>query len=189
MAAALQGQSPAGEVLVSEATRRLIARGFDTEPLPPARLPSAGESVQVFRVVGPLDSRALAIPLVGREGELGLLFQRWQLVQAGESQVVLVSGEPGIGKSRLVSALREELGDQDRRWLVWYGAAHSQSTPFHSVIESLRRSVLRPARSPAEELELLEKTLRRYGLSVEDDLPILAALLSLPLPAGSAPRR
>jgi tetratricopeptide (TPR) repeat protein len=194
VAASLQEAAPAGEVVVSEATRRLISRGFETEPLPPARLRSSGmeESVPAFRVVAPLDSSehafaAAAVPLVGREGELGVLRQRWQLVQEGESQVALVSGEPGIGKSRLVRALRESLGDQAPRWLFWYGAAHAHSSPFHPIVKSLRRSVLGSARSPEEELARLEDALCRYGLSVEDDLPILASLLSLPPPAG-APR-
>ncbi|HEY4575144.1 MAG TPA: AAA family ATPase, partial [Thermoanaerobaculia bacterium] len=190
VAAGLQEAAPAGEVVVSEATRRLISRGFETAPLPPARLRSSGleESVPAFRVVAPLEPSeptAAAAPLIGREGELGVLCQRWQLVQEGESQVALVSGEPGIGKSRLVGALRERLGDQVPRWLSWYGAAHAHSSPFHPIVQWLRRSLPGSPRSPEEELARLEDALRRYGLSVEDDLPLLASLLSLPLPAGA----
>ncbi|HEY4597669.1 MAG TPA: AAA family ATPase, partial [Thermoanaerobaculia bacterium] len=147
------------------------------------------ESVPAFRVVAPLEPSeatiAAAVSLVGREGELGVLCQRWQLVQEGESQVALVSGEPGIGKSRLVSALRERLGDQVPRWLSWYGAAHAHSSPFHPIVQWLRRSLPGSPRSAEEELPRLEDALRRYGLSVEDDLPLLASLLSLPLPAGA----
>src|SRR6185369_12780927 len=76
------------------------------------------------------------------------------------------------------SALREKLGDQVPRWLCWYGAAHAHSSPFHPIVKWLRRSLPGSPRSPEEEL-------RRYGLSVEDDLPILASLMALPLPAGA----
>jgi serine/threonine protein kinase/tetratricopeptide (TPR) repeat protein len=191
LATRIQSLAPAGEVLVSEVTRRLIARSFETEPLPAVRLPGAEESVPVFRVGAPLDTPEQAfrasMPLVARKGELGVLVQRWELVEAGESQIVLVSGEGGIGKSRLVHALREELGGSAPRWLLCYGVAHARSSPYFAVIDLLRRSWLAAARSPAGELALLEGLLRQYGLPVADDLPILALLLLLPLSAGSVP--
>ncbi|HYX23129.1 MAG TPA: AAA family ATPase, partial [Thermoanaerobaculia bacterium] len=188
LATGIQSLAPAGEVLVSEATRRLIARSFDTAPLPAARLAGAEGSVPVFQIRAPLAAPEAAfrtsVPLVAREAELGVLVQRWELVEAGESQTVLVSGEGGIGKSRLVHALRQALGDLAPRWLLCYGVAHARSSPFFAVIDLLRRSWLAAARSPAEELAVLEDLLRQYGLPA-DDLPILALLLSLPPPEGT----
>ncbi|MEA2605220.1 MAG: hypothetical protein QOF89_6212 [Acidobacteriota bacterium] len=189
LATGLQSLAPAGEVLVSEATRRLIARSFETERLPAVRFPGTEESVPVFRLRAPLDGPEqglrTAVPLIARELEVDVLVQRWELVQGGESQVVLISGEGGIGKSRLVHGLREELGRLAPRWLHCYGVAHARSSPFFAVIDLLRRSWLASARSPAEELAILEGLLRQYGLPVPDDLPILALLLSLPLPEGT----
>jgi class 3 adenylate cyclase/tetratricopeptide (TPR) repeat protein len=191
LATGLQGLAPAGEVLVSDATRRLIARSFETERLPSVRFPGLEESVPVFRLRAPLDASEqgarTAVPLVAREVEVDVLVQRWELVQAGESQVVLISGEGGIGKSRLVHGLREELGGLAPRWLLCYGVAHARSSPFFAVIELLRRYWLASAHSPAEELAVLEALLRQYGLPVADNLPILALLLSLPLPDGTVP--
>lgn len=142
------------------------------------------------RVYGELEAREKAsrpsVPLVGREGELKVLLQRWTLVQTGESQVVLISGEAGIGKSRLVDALREALAGDSIRWLSCYGAAHARSSPFQAVIDLLRRNWLRPAASPADELALLEALLLEYDLP-SDDLPFLAGLLSLPPSGVTAP--
>ncbi len=191
LATGLQGLAPAGEVLVSEATRRLIARSFETERLPSFRFPGTEESVPVFRIRASLDASEqglrTSVPLVAREVEIDILVQRWELVQAGESQVVLISGESGIGKSRLVYGLREELGGLAPRWLLCYGVAHARSSPFFAILDLLRRSWLASAHSPAEELAILENLLRQYGLPVADDLPILALLLSLPLPEGTVP--
>ncbi|HEX6901156.1 MAG TPA: protein kinase [Thermoanaerobaculia bacterium] len=167
----------------------------DEDTLPMAPPLAAGEkrqvtAVPVFPAGGELDAPGKTPrpsgPLVGREGELKVLLQRWTLVQAGESQVVLISGEAGIGKSRLVGALREELAADAIRWLTCYGAAHARSSPFQAVIDFLRRNWLRPAASPADELTLLEALLLDYGLP-SDDLPFLAGLLSLPPPDGTAP--
>ncbi len=167
----------------------------EDDTLPLTRPLAAGEkrqatAVPVSRVRDELDAPEKAsspfVPLVGREGEVKVLLQRWTLVQAGESQVVLISGEAGIGKSRLVGALREELAGDSVRWLTCYGAAHARSSPFQAVIDLLRRNWLRPAASPADELALLEALLLEYGLP-GDDLPFLAGLLSLPPPEGTAP--
>lgn len=191
LAMGIQDQAPAGQVWLSEATRRLIARSFETESLAPLRLPGVEGNVPVFRVGAPLDVPAQeflkSVSLVAREGELELLLQRWELVQGGESQVVLISGETGIGKSSLVHELRRTLGELAPRWLLGYGAAHARNSPFFAFIEMLRRYSLAAARSPAEELSILEGLLRQYGMPVADDLPILALLLSLPRPEGTVP--
>jgi serine/threonine protein kinase/tetratricopeptide (TPR) repeat protein len=188
VATSIQSVASAGEVLVSEATRRLTAKSFETEGVLPG-VSSTGGSTSVFRIRAPLNASEQAfrtsVPLIARDGELDMLRQRWGLVQGGESQVVLISGEGGIGKSTLVHALRRALGGLAPRWLLCYGVTHARSSPFFAVIEMLRRYWLASARSAAEELAILERLLVQYGLPVADDLPILALLLSLPLPAGT----
>jgi len=189
VATSIQSLASPGEVLVSENTRRLTAKSFETEGLPPGPLPGVGDCTPVFRIRAPLNAFEQAFrtsaPLIAREGELDMLRQRWELVQGGESQVILISGEGGIGKSSLVYALRRALGGLAPRWLLCYGVAHARSSPFFAVIEMLRRHWLASARSADEELDILERLLVQYGLPVADDLPILALLLSLPLPAGT----
>jgi serine/threonine protein kinase/tetratricopeptide (TPR) repeat protein len=190
VATSIQSMASPGEVLVSENTRRLTAKSFETEGVfPGGSLP--GGSTSVFRIRAPLNAFEEAFrtsaPLIAREGELDMLRQRWELVQGGESQVILISGEGGIGKSSLVHALRKGLDGLAPRWLLCYGVAHARSSPFFAVIEMLRRYWLASARSAAEELAILERLLGQYGLPVADDLPILALLLSLPLPEGAVP--
>src|SRR6185436_11435530 len=115
LTAALQDLAPAGDVLVTAASRPLIARAFLTEDLPAARLPGSAGPVAVSRVLGEADPRQEEdeplTPLVGRESELELLLDRYRLARSGTGQAVMISGEPGIGKSRLVKDLRDRLGE------------------------------------------------------------------------------
>ncbi|SCB55731.1 Adenylate cyclase, class 3 [Bradyrhizobium shewense] len=128
LAARLQALAEPGQVVIAESTYRLLGRLFDVEDPGRRRLAGFGEPLRVLRVLGQsaAEDRFEAlhgmglVPLVGREQELALLLDRWERVGDGEGQVVLLSGEPGIGKSRLVRALRERLARETartRRWL------------------------------------------------------------------------
>ena len=120
LAARLQSLADPNEVIISEGTRRLLGGLFEFEDLGGQSLKGLAAPVKVFRVLGPgqAESRFEAFhgrrpePLVGRAAELSLLLDRWQRATAGEGQVVFLSGEPGIGKSRLVLALRERLANE-----------------------------------------------------------------------------
>ncbi|HKH43042.1 MAG TPA: protein kinase [Thermoanaerobaculia bacterium] len=191
LATGLQSLAPAHGVLASEATQRMIVKSFATEALPSVQLPGFAGPVAAWQVSAPLeafDKTPIALtPLVGREREIDLVLQRWQMTQAGEGQALLVGGEAGIGKSRLLRTFRERLTDRGPWWLACYGSAYAGSSPFFPVIDLLQRQWLQPAASPEEELAHLEDLLRRHDLPVAETLPLFAALLSLPLPEHLPP--
>src|SRR5262249_59925194 len=112
--ARLQALARPGTLVVADGTRRQLGTLFEIEDVGPQRLGGFGEPQPAWRVVGEsgVVSRFEALrsgttPLIGRDEELGLLLRRWQQAKSGEGRVVLVSGEPGIGKSRLTAALSQ----------------------------------------------------------------------------------
>jgi predicted ATPase len=123
-------------------------------------------------------------PLVGREHEYGLLCERWERVKAGAGQVVLLSGEPGIGKSRLVEALKETIEYEGAWCLELRCSPYAQNSALHPVIEHLQRVLrFRPEDAPEEKLRKLVEATHASLLQTEA-LPLVAALLSLPHPEG-----
>src|SRR4029453_10634359 len=99
-------------------------------------------------------------PLVGRDLEVGLLHERWTQATAGAGQVVLLSGEPGIGKSRLVQELKDQLAHEEGTRIEFRCSPYHQNSPLHPIIEHLQR-MLEFARedAPAAKLEKLQHTL------------------------------
>ena len=131
-------------------------------------------------------------PLVGREQEVGLLRERWAQVKDGLRQVVLLSGEAGIGKSRLVQVLQEHVAAEPQAWLTpCQCSPYYQNTALYPLIDLLERVALRFEReeSPPQKLRKLEGFLVQYGLPLADTVPLFTALLSLPLPADYTPLR
>ena len=129
-------------------------------------------------------------PLVGREQEVGLLRERWAQVKDGLGQVVLLSGEAGIGKSRLVQVLKEQVAAEPQAWLT-----PCQCSPYHqnTRLVSADRSAgaggaaLRAGGDPRAEAAQTGGVLVQYGLPLAEAVPLFAALLSLPLPTEYAP--
>jgi len=129
-------------------------------------------------------------PLVGREQEVGLLLERWAKVKDGFGQVVLLSGEVGIGKSRLVEVLKEHVATDPQAWLT-----PCQCSPYHHnsvlypIIDLLERVVLQFERdeTPQQKRSKLEGLLVQHGLSLAEAVPLFASLLSLPLGSSYAP--
>jgi predicted ATPase len=134
-------------------------------------------------------SRGLT-PLVGREQEVALLLERWEQVRDGVGQVVLLSGEAGIGKSRLVQVLQAHVATDPQAWLIpCQGSPYHQNSALYPVIDLLERVVLQFERdaSPQQKLDKVEGFLVQYGLSLPEAVPLFAALLSIPLSSRYAP--
>ena len=148
LAARLQAIAGPGEVVIAPVTRRLIGRVFELEPLAPRRLKGIAGPVAAFRVVaeGAAESRFAAqhgdvlSRLIGREEELALLLGRWQRARSGEGQVLLLQGEPGIGKSRLVEALREMTRENGRYCLRYQASPHHRNSALWPVAKQLERA-------------------------------------------------
>jgi class 3 adenylate cyclase/tetratricopeptide (TPR) repeat protein len=149
LAARLQALAPPGGLLIAETTRRLVGDLFEYEDLGAADLKGFDAGVPIWRVLRPsqVESRfealragAAATPLIGRDEELDLLLRRWQRAAAGEGQLVLLSGEPGIGKSRLTAALEERLRETRHTRLRYFCSPHHQDSALYPFITQLERA-------------------------------------------------
>jgi class 3 adenylate cyclase/predicted ATPase len=203
LAARLQEVAPPGVVVISEATRRLVGGLFEVEETAPYALKGFADPLRAYRVVGvgrtedrfeALHGGAVA-PLVGRSQELALLFERWERAKDGEGQVVLLSGEAGIGKSRLLCALRESLAQEQFMPLSHYCSPFRQNTALHPVVDLLERAAeFARDDAPTRRLEKLEVLLAQGTANVRDATPLVAALLAIPFegrypPLGLTPQR
>ena len=127
-------------------------------------------------------------PLVGRDEEVALMQRRWDQATTGTGQVVLLSGEAGIGKSRLVQVLKEHITSAPHTSIEWRGSPYHQQSVLYPVIDHLQRLLRRHHNaSPDEPLPTLEAVLTASGMALPEAVPLLAALLSLPLPDSYPP--
>jgi class 3 adenylate cyclase/tetratricopeptide (TPR) repeat protein len=188
VAARIQNLATSGTVVVSEATWRLIEGFFTAEPLGMQVLKGVSRPIPLYRIVAaiaitnPFDARVARslTPLVSRDVELSFLRQRWQQATDGEGQIVLVQGEAGIGKSRLMRVFREELAGADARIITLSCSAHHQASAFYPLIEPLSRALDLVSREGAEvRLGKLTAFLDRLSLPVDRLRPPLAALLGV----------
>jgi predicted ATPase len=188
IAARLQALAGPGSVVISRSSRRLLGGLFELLDLGPVRLKGVAEPLSAFRVEreGRAEGRFDALhgehltPLVGREHELGILLERWAWARDGDGQVVLIAGEPGIGKSRLLRTLRERLGDEPHTPLSHYCSPHHTNSAFYPVIDLLERAArLERGESPEAQLAKLETMLGGAGERLEEAVPLIAALLGV----------
>ncbi|MBW2389830.1 MAG: TOMM system kinase/cyclase fusion protein, partial [Deltaproteobacteria bacterium] len=194
IAARLEGFAAPRTVVISNATLQLVAGLFVTEDLGTPDLKGISEPIRVHRVVQPsgvtsrLDRAPTLTPFVGREQELGLLLDRFEQAQEQRGQAVLIGGEAGIGKSRLVHRLREQLCDAPHTWLECRTSPYTQSSALHPVIEMLETALGFEHQDASEaKLERLERGLAHVGLELTKAVPLFASLLSLRLPDRYAP--
>src|SRR5271156_5080290 len=187
LAARLQALAAPNTLVISEATRRQIGGLFDLEDLGPQRLAGFAEMQRAWRVLGESGevSRVEALrsggtPPLGRDEEVDLLVRRWQQAKPGEGRVVLISGEPGIGKSRLTAALSERLAGEPHTRLRYFCSPHHQDSALYPFIVQLERAArFARADTPDERLDKLQALLAP-GAHGDDDIALLAELLSLP---------
>jgi class 3 adenylate cyclase/predicted ATPase len=191
VAARLQRLASPDTIVISGATQRLIQGVFACQDVGTHTLDGVPAPVNVFHVLREHDAQSrldIAVsagftPLVGREQEVALLLERWAKVKEGQGQVVLVSGEPGIGKSRLVQVLRERVSGEQPILAEWHGSPYHTQSPLYPVITQLQRRLgWRQEDSPHERLRKLEAAVDERGLVLPEAVPLLASLLSLPLP-------
>jgi class 3 adenylate cyclase len=188
LAARLQALAEPGAVVIAAGTRRLIGDLFDYRDLGAVEVKGIGGTVPAWQVLRPsavasrfeaLHGSALS-PLIGRDEEIDLLLRRWARVKAGDGKVVLVSGEAGLGKSRITAALAERLHAEPHIRLRYFCSPYYQDSALFPFIDQLGRAAgfVRDD-PPAAKLEKLDALLARAAPS-DEDAAFLADLLSLP---------
>jgi predicted ATPase len=191
VAARLLGEAEPNTVVVSAATLRLVQGIFVTRDLGAREMKGVEEPLHVHQVVRPSGTRSRLdvagatglTPLVGRDQELMLLEDRWAQVREGWGQAVLISGEAGIGKSRLMQAFRERLAERAHTWLECRCSPYTQESALHPVLELQRQALGFEAGEAAEtKLERLEAGLQAAEFDPPHALPLMAAFHSLALP-------
>ncbi|WP_082637927.1 AAA family ATPase [Bradyrhizobium retamae] len=188
LAARLQGLAEPNTVVIADNTRRMLGSLFDYRDL--GTLPIAGIDypVHVWRVLGAslVGSRFEALrvastPLIGREEEVALLTRRWERAKAGDGSVVLIVGEPGIGKSRIAQTMLEQLGNEPHTRLRFFCSPHHQHSALYPSIAQLEQAAGFRREDTAEtRLDKLVTVLALASKELSEAVPLLADLLSIP---------
>ena len=196
IAAKIQAIASPESVVISEATSRLVQGYFVCQDLGEHTLPGVATPIVLSQVLqtsearGRLEAAARRglTPLVGRDIEIALLQERWGQVQQGSGQAVMLSGEAGIGKSRLVRALIEQLAETPLMHLEYRCSPYHQHTALYPAVDLLQRSLRFDSITPTDEkITRLETLLHEHQLDLQEHLPLLASLLSLSVPAERYP--
>ncbi|MGY8667762.1 AAA family ATPase [Bradyrhizobium sp. UFLA05-109] len=190
LASRLQALAEPSQILIAPRTRLLLGGLFEFADLGDHNFKGFERPVRVWRVVasGSLSSRFEArtsshlTPLIGRQDEVRLLHKQYSKAKQGKGQMVLISGEPGIGKSRLVLALRHRLAEERYGFLQFQCSSYHTSSALHPVIHYLEHAAdMTRDISPAVRLNKLEDLVRRTTEQAKSIVPPLAALLSIPI--------
>ena len=174
--------------MIAASTRQLVGNLFDCDDLGRMALNGFSEPVPAWRVLGPsgIDSRFEALrapttPLIGRDEELELLMRRWRQAAKGDGRVVLLSGEPGIGKSRLTVELQERLQEEPHTHLPHFCSPHHQDSALYPIISQLQRAAgFRRDDTDEQRLDKLAAMLARATDDISEAVPLIANLLSVP---------
>src|SRR5262245_51563585 len=192
IAARLQALATADTVVMSETTARLVHGYFVCQPLGMHGLTELAQPLMVYCVLRESEAHSRVdvayphalTPLVGREQEVRLLLERWTQVKEGLGQVIFVSGEAGIGKSRLVQVLKDHIASEPHTRWECRGSPYHQNAAFYPLIDLWQRALnFQRDEAPAEQLTKLEHALSQYQAALHETVPLLATFLSLPIPA------
>jgi tRNA A37 threonylcarbamoyladenosine biosynthesis protein TsaE len=188
LAARLQGLAEPNMVVLAEGTRRHLGNLFELEDLGAKEVKGISAEVRQWAVLRPgsVESRFEALrttttPLIGRDEEIELLLRRWAQAKRGDGQVVLISGEPGIGKSRIAQTLVERLSGEQHTRLRYFCSPHYQDSALYPSITQLERAAaFRREDTDEQRLSKLEAVLAQATNDLGKVVPLLADLLSIP---------
>lgn len=189
LASRLQTLAEPDTIVVSETTRRLLGRAFELKSLGLHQLKGFKAPVPAWSVLREIESvtrfeasrSETMTPFVGREHEVAVLMDRWRLAKTRQGQVVALSGEAGIGKSRILAAMREHIGGETLMVLRYQCSPHHVNDAFYPVIGQIWRGAgFVSGETPIERLQKLEMMIARSRLDPGDVVPYLASLLAIP---------
>lgn len=198
LAMRLQSLAEPNSVVISEATARLVKGFFECRALSAGHFSGGMEPLAAYQVIRESEVRSrldVAVargltPFVGRHAVLSTLESCWQRARHGHGQVVLLSGEAGIGKSRLVQVLRARIANAPHTWMECHCASYHRNSPLYPAIDLLWRGLHFTRREePAHRFDKLERALAAYGFPLAEAVPVFATLLSLPVPRERYPPR
>lgn len=196
LAMRLQSLAEPNSVVISGATFQIVGGFFDCRALAAQRLPGGATPMVAYQIVGENEARSrleVAVargltPFVGRQKLFSALLTCWRQAQCGHGQVVLLSGEAGIGKSRLLQAVRGQIASEPHTWVECHCESYHQNSALYPAIDLLWRGLLfSRGEEPGHRLDKLERGLAAYGLPLAEAVPVFATFLSLPIPAARYP--
>ncbi|SHH44684.1 Predicted ATPase [Bradyrhizobium erythrophlei] len=189
LAARLQAIAPAGEVVIAASTHRLVGRMFDCRALVAIEVEGLAQAVEAWQVHGEragvsrFEARRAGelSPIVGRQEEIELLLRRWDRASAGQGEVVLLSGEPGIGKSRIAESLLSARKGEPQACIRYFCSPHHTHSPLYPFIAQLERAArFEPSSDAGAKLDKLEALLKPTATNLPRDVALIAELLMVP---------
>ena len=196
VAARIQGVAEPDTVVISAATYQLVEGYFTCEALGEQTLRGVADPMATYRVLGESGAQSRLdivsargrTPLVGRESEMTLLLERWAQVKDGSGQVVLLSGEPGIGKTKIAQTLKDYVADEPHTRLECRSSPYFTNSALYPIIDMVQRTLRFQADdTPETKLDKLEQNLSQYHLPTHETVPLFATLLSIPVPEDRYP--
>ena len=192
VAARVQALAEPGAVLVTARVQRQVAGLFVAEGRGTHTLKGVPEPMALYRLIrasggGRRSAQRNLTPLVGRDDETAMLLRRWERTRQGDGQLVMIVGEPGLGKSRLIEEFHARLTDTPHTWVEWSCSQLLQNTPLHPIAEWGRQRFGGADLSAERRLAELESALAQVKIDPKEIAPLLAPLLDIPLPVGRAP--
>jgi class 3 adenylate cyclase len=192
VAARVQAVADPGSVVITARVQRQIAGLFIAEDRGSHELKGVPQPVTLFRLVRPSGAGRRAgqrhlTPLIGRDEEMAMLMRRWERARQGEGQLVLIVGEAGLGKSRLIEEFHARLGEAPYTWAEWTCSQLLQNTPLHPIVEWSRMRFGGADVSAEQRLADLESSLAQVNLDPGEYASLLAPMLDIPLPKERVP--